>query len=196
MQSYADNFTNIIKAASANAKDSMFDFPLQTIENKISEKKQRNIDISEEALCNFLWFSLKVLTPNRVYQFEPDIRGRFNPEIDHIFPLHLKNINSNYKKAVNILWNLQPTKGEINGYKTNIHPKLFFTDKKTNKKGGVIAGSKYISDYDFLFPINDHGKINFSDSVWDSPENFISGRKKLMLEFLNTKYGISANTSG
>ena len=152
MQSYADNFTNIINAASANAKDSMFDFPLQTIENKISEKKQRNIDISEEALCNFLWFSLKILTPNRVYQFEPDIRGRFNPEIDHIFPLNLKNTTSVYKKAVNILWNLQPTKGEINVYKTNIHPKLFFTDKKTNKKGAVIAGSKYISDYDFLFP--------------------------------------------
>ena len=73
---------------------------------------------------------------------------------------------------------------------------MFFTDKKTNKKGAVIAGSKYISDYDFLFPINDYGKINFSDPVWDSPEDFISGRKKLMLEFLNTKYGISANTSG
>jgi hypothetical protein len=47
-------------------------------------------DINEEGLRNYLWFSLKILTPNRVYQFEPDIRGRFNPEIDHIFPVRLK----------------------------------------------------------------------------------------------------------
>jgi len=50
-------------------------------------------------------------------------------------------------------------KGEINGYKTNIHPKEFFTDKAQNKNGESIVGSKYISDYDFLFPINQTRKL-------------------------------------
>ena len=196
LQSYADNFASLIIEASKNAKDSMFDFPIEKIENKINEKKQRNVNVSEESLCNYLWFSLKILTPNRVYQFEPDIRGRFNPEIDHIFPLNLKDASSDHKKTVDILWNMQPTKGEINGYKTNIHPKLFFTDKKTNKNGDVIVGSKYTSDYDFLFPSDKNGQIDFAAPVWDSAENFILGRKELMLEFLKTTYGISLDTGG
>ena len=191
LQSYADNFARIIKDRSNSAGDNLFDFPIKEIEDKINEKKQRNITVAEESLCNYLWFSLKILTPNRVYQFEPDIRGRFNPELDHIFPLNLKDSNTDYKKLVDVLWNMQPTKGEINGYKTNIHPRLFFTDKKLNSNGEFIIGSKYITDYDFLFPEDANGQIDFDDSVWDSPEEFISGRKKLMLEYLSTVYGVS-----
>lgn len=191
MQSYADNFTNIIKSSSENAKDKMFDFPISKIEDKINEKKQRNILIIEEGLKNYLWFSLKILTPNRVYQFEPDIRGRFNPEIDHIFPVKLKASTEEYRKYVDVLWNMQATKGDINGFKTNHHPKLFFTDKLINSKGETIIGSKYISDYDFLLPKNESGIINFSDSIWDLHEDFIQGRKKLMLEYLKSYYGIT-----
>jgi uncharacterized protein with ParB-like and HNH nuclease domain len=191
LQSYADNFTKIIQECSNNAGDNLFDFPINKIEDKINEKKQRNINIAEESFCNYLWFSLKILTPNRVYQFEPDIRGRFNPELDHIFPLNLKGTSSDYKKLVDILWNMQPTKGEINGYKTNIHPRLFFTDKKLNRNNKRIEGKKYIADYDFLFPADKNGQINFDDNVWNSPEKFVLGRKKLMLEFLSTTYGIS-----
>ncbi len=191
MQSYADNFTNIIKSSSENAKDKMFDLPISKIEDKINEKKQRNILIIEEGLKNYLWFSLKILTPNRVYQFEPDIRGRFNPEIDHIFPVKLKASTEEYRKYVDVLWNMQATKGDINGFKTNHHPKLFFTDKLINSKGETIIGSKYISDYDFLLPKNESGIINFSDSIWDLHEDFIQGRKKLMLEYLKSYYGIT-----
>ncbi len=196
LQSYADNFARIIKERSNSAGDNLFDFPIKEIENKINEKKQRNITVAEESFCNYLWFSLKILTPNRVYQFEPDIRGRFNPELDHIFPLNLKDSSGDYKKLVDILWNMQPTKGEINGYKTNIHPRLFFTDKKLNSNGEFIIGSKYIADYDFLFPEDANGQIDFDDPVWDSPEEFISGRKKLMLEYLSTAYDISTRKSG
>ena len=196
LQSYADNFASIVKERSNTAGADLFDFPINEIENKINEKKQRSINIAEESLCNYRWFSLKILTPNRVYQFEPDIRGRFNPELDHIFPVNLKGANNTYKAIVDILWNMQPTKGEINGYKTNIHPKLFFTDKKENSNGEPIAGSKYVADYDFLFPSGTNSQINFGDPVWDSPENFVLGRKKLMLEFLNATYGISTGTNG
>jgi uncharacterized protein with ParB-like and HNH nuclease domain len=191
MQSYVDNFTNIIKSSSKNAKDKMFDFPISKIEDKINEKKQRNILIIEEGLKNYLWFSLKILTPNRVYQFEPDIRGRFNPEIDHIFPVKLKASTEEYRKYVDVLWNMQATKGDINGFKTNHHPKLFFTDKLINSKGEAIIGSKYISDYDFLLPKNESGIINFSDSIWNLHEDFIQSRKELMLEYLKSYYGIT-----
>ena len=195
LQSYADNFSKIIKEHSKNAGANLFDFPIQEIEQKIDEKKQRNTTISEESFCNYRWFSLKILTPNRVYQFEPDIRGRFNPELDHIFPLNPRNPESNHKEIVDVLWNMQPTKGEINGYKTNISPKSFFTDQERNSKGECITGSKYISDYDFL-PSDKNGKIDFNDQIWNSPQDFILERKKIMLEFLNTTYGITTVEDG
>ncbi len=195
LQSYADNFVRIIKSESTTTGEEMFDFPLTKIQEKINERKKRNIDINAEGLGNYNWFSLKILTPNRVYQFAPDIRGRFNPEIDHIFPVKLKGSDSDYRKKVDIIWNMQPTKGEINGFKTNYHPKSFFTDQVKNSKGESIVGSKYISDYDFLFPEGENGKINFSDFVWDSEESFIAGRKELMLKYLSGYYGISVNES-
>ena len=191
LQSYADNFASIIMAKSNESNSDIFDFPILEIEKKINEKRQRNIDITDEGLKNYIWFSLKILTPNRVYQFEPDIRGRFNPELDHIFPINLKDKSTDYKKIVDVLWNMQPTKGDINGFKTNHHPKLFFTDKIKNRNEQLVVGSKYISDYDFLLPKNEHGVIDFSNAIWDSEEEFIKQRRVLMLEYMKTYYGIS-----
>lgn len=189
LQSYADNFTKIIREKSSETGN-FFDFPLTEIESYIKKKNLRNIDISEQTFVGYAWFSLKILTPNRIYQFEPDIKGRFNPEIDHIFPRKLKNRDNNYELLVDILWNLQPTKGEINGYKTNLHPKDFFTDKIKNKKGQVIIGSKYVNDYDFLFPKIDGNRINFNDKIWNNPKKFIAERRSMMLAFLKEVYSI------
>lgn len=191
LQSYVDNFAIIIKENSTKAGNSLFDFPITEIESRINEKKQRNIDVSEEGLRNYHWFVLKILTPNRIYQFEPDIRGRFNPEIDHIFPVKLKGKSDDYSKRVDILWNMQPTKGDINGYKSNYHPKLFFTDQLKNSKGQDIVGSKYRSEYDFLFPFDDRGEIDFTSDVWESEEKFIEHRKMLMIKFIEKRYGIT-----
>lgn len=193
LQSYADNFSALIRKVSSEVGDKIFDFPILEIEEKISEKKQRNINITEEGLRNYLWFSLKILTPNRVYQFEPDIRGRFNPEIDHIFPVKLKDASNDYSKEVDVIWNMQPTKGDINGFKSNHRPKLFFTDMLKNSKGEAIVGSKYISDYDFLLPKDKHEKIDFTNKIWDSADGFITGRKQLMLDYMSVYYGISIN---
>jgi len=190
LQSYADNFASIILEKSKSSTDEIFEYPLSEIEEKINEKKQRNIVISEESFKNYRWFSLKVLTPNRVYQFEPDIRGRFNPEIDHIFPLKLKDSSEEYKRRVDALWNLQPTKGNINGYKTNHHPKSFFSDQLKDSNNKEIVGSKYLTDYDFLFPKEENGKICLTDPIWDKPYDFIERRKELMLEFMKSYYGI------
>jgi len=190
LQTYADNFSTIIREQS-KSKDGLFDFPIEKIIEKINERKQRTIEINEETFICFTWFALKILTPQRVYQFEPDIRGRFNPEIDHIFPKKLKNGGKidEYEKSIDIIWNMQPTKGDINAYKTNYHPKDFFTNK-LESNGKNIVGSKYVKDYDFLLPTNSDKSIDFNDSIWDKPLEFVDERRKLMIEFLNKQYGI------
>lgn len=189
LQTYADNFAGIIKKVSSNTQK-MFDFPLIEIEAFISKRGQREITVTEERFAGYLWFSLKVLTPERIYQYEPDMKGRFNPEIDHVFPKKLAGRSADHERGVDIIWNMQPTKGEINAYKTNIHPKVFFLDQAVNKNGDTIIGSKYLSEYDFLFPQLENKKIDFNNPVWDSPIEFIQKRKELMIEFLRTKYAI------
>lgn len=189
LQRYIDNFTKIIKEESSNSINSLFDFPLKKIEDKINEQKERKIEINEETFTGYTWFALKILTPNRIYQFDPEMTGRFNPEIDHIFPIHLNGMDEEYRKKVDILWNLQPTKGEINGYKLNYHPKKFFLDEIVNSKGEKIIGSKYINDFDFLFPVS-NDKINFMDNIWDNVDSFIKKRRELMIKFFNDYYSI------
>ena len=190
LQSFIDNFCRIIVDKSQNST-SLFDFPLAEIQGFISEKQKRNIDIYENTFVGYTWFSLKILTPERVYQFEPDMKGRFNPEIDHVFPQKLKDRTQEYENTVDIVWNMQSTKGEINGFKTNIHPKLFFTDKATNRNGDKLIGSKYVNEYDFLFPTNSNNQIVFDDNIWDNPIDFIKERRIKMQDFLKTKYDIS-----
>lgn len=194
LQSYADNFTRIIKEKSQNTNE-LFEFPLFEIENYIQERKLRNIEVFEQTFTGYVWFTLKILTPHRTYQFEPDMTGRFNPEIDHIFPKKLKDRTPEYESRVDIVWNMQPTKGEINGYKTNIHPRDFFTDTVKNNKGESIIGSKYVSDYDFLFPINQEKHIDFSDEIWNNPIGFIEKRRVEMIEYLKNKYDIVFKTN-
>ncbi|NLD45577.1 MAG: DUF262 domain-containing protein [Clostridiaceae bacterium] len=189
LQSYADNFTKIIRELSSKTTE-FFNYPLKQIEEYISEKKSRYVDLYEDAFVGYIWFGLKILMPGRVYLFEPDMQGRFNPEIDHIFPKKLNGRTAEYESAVDFIWNMQPTKGEINGFKTNHHPKDFFCDKVKTKNGETINGSKYINEYDFLFPQNENGKIDFNCSIWDKPLEFIQTRRKMMVEYLKTNYGI------
>ena len=189
LQSFIDNFSRIISEQSKNS-DKIFEFPLELIENFVSEKGKRNTEIYENTFVDYIWFGLKILTPERTYQFEPDIKGRFNPEIDHIFPRKLKDQNEEYENAVDIIWNMQPIKGEINGFKTNIHPRIFFTDEAKNTKGDKIVGSKYVTEYDFLFPLNENSQIEFNDGIWEKPIEFINERKIKMINFLKTKYKI------
>lgn len=191
LQSFIDNFSDIIFKESKLANEAFFDFPLSKIEAKINQQKKRQTEIHEESFVDYTWFALKILTPNRIYQFDPDMQGRFNPEIDHIFPRKLKGRTAEYENAVDIIWNMQPTKGEINGYKTNHHPQLFFTDKATNVNGDVIQGSKYINEYDFLFPKKINDSIDFSDNIWTTPIEFIKQRRQLMIDSLMTNYGVT-----
>lgn len=181
LQTYTDNFARII----IENKDSK-DFPYGEIENYVKDKGNRNTQISERLFAySYPWFSLKILTKSRHYNFSKNIK-RFNPEIDHIFPLNLDSEKENpkYRPTVDIIWNFQPICGIDNNYKTNINPYDFFTDNHINGNGNRIQGSKYLQFYDFL------PDLEKDVDTWHSYESFISYRKEKMLEFLKSKYDI------
>ena len=62
----------------------------------------------------------------------------------------------------------------INAQKRNKHPKQFFSDPQT---------ASYFSQYDFL-PDQD-------STLWDNPGQFIAWRKREMLQFMQTRYGLT-----
>jgi len=183
MQSYIDNFTKIIIELSEKSGNKLFDFPISQIEEYIEQKQTRSIEINTTRFVSYLWFSLKILIPDREYLFKPDQQERLNPEIDHIFPRKLIGMNDEYKKDVDILWNMQPVMGKINEYKLNYHPKEFFTNSLTNSSDQVIAGSKYLSDYDFLPDLN--------SQEWNDYKQFIQIRKDKMISYMKNHYDIS-----
>jgi hypothetical protein len=174
LQSITDNFSRIISEESSKSKSQeMFEFPLQRFIDWLNEKKVRFTELNETNFVDYQWFSLKILIPDRIYQFEPNEKGRFNPEIDHIFPMNLKDQMEEYYNAVDIIWNMQPIKGEINNYKKRRHPREFFLSKE---------GQKYLADYDFI-PSKD-----LSASIWDKPIEFINKRREEMIRFLEDQY--------
>jgi hypothetical protein len=189
LQTLIDHGSREILSLSRSHSD-LFAFPLATLETYIAERKLRHVEVYEESFAAATWFSLKVLMPERVYQFAPDRKGRFNPEIDHLFPRRLANPPPGYDRVVDQLWNLQPVKGDINGNKSNLHPQPFFMDLAVNSAGEKIVGSKYLADYDFLFPRTEKNAIDCQNNIWNSPVAFIQQRRRLMVEFLKTQYGI------
>jgi uncharacterized protein with ParB-like and HNH nuclease domain len=174
LQTLADNFSRTIKVKSEQSQ-SIFEFPLIDFANWLNQTKSRNTDLYLNNFVDYQWFSLKILTPNRIYNFEPDEKGRFNPEIDHIFPKKLQDQSKEYYENVDVLWNMQPIKGEINNFKRRRHPKEFFSSQE---------GSKYLNDYDFI-PTTD-----LSDPIWEKPLEFIAARKDKMITFLKQQYGL------
>lgn len=174
LQTLADNFSRIIVEKS-KLSAVLFDFPLEDFIDWFIQTKSRNTELYINNFIGYQWFSLKILTPNRVYNFEPDDQGRFNPEIDHIYPRKLIDQSEEYYDKVDIIWNMQPVKGEINNFKRRRHPKEFFSSQE---------GSKYLIDYDFI------PTTNLSDSVWDNPLNFIEMRKNSMITFFKQQYNL------
>lgn len=177
LQSYTDNFARILLD-----NEDKIQFPYQVLEEFVRNRGNRAIEISEQNFQWNVWFSLKVLTPGRTFEFDYSMPNRFNPEIDHIFPIHLAGKDEQYKEDVNIMWNFQPVKGEVNNMKTNIHPKDFFLDKAVDLHGVVIQGSKYYPDYDFV--------PETSSNLWDDHTKFIKWRRGKMLAYMKERYGI------
>lgn len=177
LQSYTDNFARIL----LDNVDKI-SFPYQDLVAFVKNRGNRSLEISEVNFQWNVWFALKVLTPNRTFEIDYSMPNRFNPEIDHIFPTNLVGKDEKYKEEVNVLWNFQPVKGEVNNQKTNIHPKLFFTDQAVDSHGTKIPGSKYFKDYDFV--------PELTSNLWDDHSTFITWRREQMLKFMENQYGI------
>jgi len=183
LQSYTDNFARIVLD---NNDKKMF--PYQELEDYVTNRGNRSVAITEQNFVWNVWFALKVLIPSRTFEFDYSMPNRFNPEIDHIFPTNLVGQDEAYREAVNIIWNFQPVKGEVNNMKTNIHPKEFFLDRATDSQGKTIQGSKYYPDYDFVPELN--------SSLWDNYQDFIVWRRNQMLDYMDKHYGIAVKVEG
>lgn len=177
LQGHVDNFHRIIKAECDKSKDC--DFPFEKLKKFVENNGKRRYNLNPADFeSGYSWFVLKVLMPDKQYSFLTDPDERFNPEIDHIFPISPDapppNYSEYYQWALSI-WNMQPVKGEINGYKQNKMPKDFFTEYPI-----------YLKDYNFL-PCQ-----SLNDRRW-LPENaavFIQARRDMMIRWFKQNYDI------
>ena len=154
-----------IEAASANQG-----FPLDDI-TRIAVEKNRTGDVFMFQLEGSVWFSLKILTPERLYLF-----NERKPQIDHIFPKALKAgtpEDESFRQKVDVIWNMQPTPAGLNNYKRAKHPVDFF---KSREGQAFLCAYNYLPDLD---------STEFQDA-----EKFIAFRRKRMVEFMRRTYDI------
>lgn len=146
-------------------------FPLSEI-TSVALKKNRTSEVYFYQLESQPWFSLKVLTPSRMYLFNDR-----TPQIDHIYPKNLhKGLSdeTSYRTAVDVIWNMQPTPAGLNREKWDKHPVVFFTSE---------VGRSFIGSYDFV-------PRDLSDKAWQNENDFIEYRKHLMVDFMKKEYDI------
>lgn len=172
MQSYIDAFAEIFKN-NPNKKV----FPFNQLFAWVKNKNNRFVDVSEKTFCDNRWFSLKVVLPNDVYTFQDNMTKRFNPELDHIFPVKLAGQSDAYKKEVDVIWNLQPVVGDINIDKSNYHPLDYFTDKIAGH-----PGSQYFGKYKEV--------PNTLDPIWNDYKAFINNRRTRFIQLMKNNYDI------
>lgn len=173
LQSYVDNFAKLFREQ-GNKKE----FPMEDLFSWVESKGNRFVDISEKTFCDNRWFALKVVLSDIRYSFKDDMTKRFNPELDHIFPVHLENTDQEYRKAVDIVWNMQPVTGDINIDKSNYHPYEYFT-------GGISGhecGKEYFNQYKIV--------PELSDSIWNDYKRFIEWRKNEFIKLMKEHYDI------
>jgi len=175
LQSYIDNTKILIEKKITGLSEKEFPF----IELRNLADKKRDIELNSDDLVESQWFSLKILTPKRQYHFVGDADARFNPEKDHIFPLHPDTEepfdHEKYNELIDILWNLQPIKGDINEMKDDGLPQVFFE-----------KNPEYLELYDHL------PSPNIRDEIWlfKNVDKFVNVRKKKMLSFIEKEYGV------
>ena len=154
-----------IEAASTNQG-----FPLDDI-TRIAVEKNRTGDVFKYQLEGPVWFSLKILTPERLYLF-----NERKPQIDHIFPKALKagtSEDETFRQKVDVIWNMQPTPAGLNNYKRAKHPVDFFKSAE---------GHPFLCTYNYLPDLD-------SDEFQDV-EKFIAFRRERMIEFMKKAYDI------
>ena len=146
-------------------------FPLEAI-TIIAIEKNRTGDVYFYQLEAPKWFSLKILTPDRLYLF-----NERTPQIDHIFPQALHDDmpdKDEYRLCVDVIWNMQPTPAGVNNYKRMMHPVDYFQSEE---------GRPYLASYDFIpTPLN--------ANEWENEKMFIKYRKSQMVKFMSERYDI------
>jgi hypothetical protein len=178
LQNYIDNFCRIIKDICLGNSQCNFPFEkLLEFVNSAGIRRKTSITSGDFSSSSY-WFGLKIITPNKPFNFVKDPEERFNPEIDHIFPetpAIAPLPPEKYFKFNQDLWNLQPVKGEINAYKLNTPPRNFF-----------MQYSKYLKDYDFL------PTVDLTDKIWlmENASVFIQMRKKQIVSWIKQYYDI------
>lgn len=165
------NTQTIIQNCSSLALQSGEIFPLDKIKELVGQNN-RLVELSIEGIENYIWFMLKILLPHRSYISSTNVTGRYKPELDHIFPIKLKDAPQDYN--VDTIWNLQPVTGVINASKRNTHPKEYFARPEN---------TEVIDQYDYI-------PKNLSDFLWSDPKQFIQARKLSLLKFMQNEYGI------
>jgi hypothetical protein len=158
-------------AAEAGAGGMML--PVEAI-RQIAIQKNRTGVFSHQQFLALPWLALKVLTRSRVYVFHEN-----KPQLDHIFPPGLSGADEDYKKLVDVLWNLQPIPDGINNYKRARNPKEFFNSSD---------GAKYWQEYDFI--------PEPQSPIWDDPTIFIQYREKRMRQAVLEQYGLGLEPLG
>lgn len=175
LQSYSDAFAKIFRD-NVDKKN----FPLEVIFEWVRKKNNRYVDVSETTFCDYRWFALKVVFPEIRYSFKSEMTKRFNPELDHIFPIHLSGNDEEYRKTVDVVWNMQPVVGDINIDKLNYHPYEYFM--------GKVKGHEYGKNY---FKYYEDSVPQLSDPLWQDYKGFVEWRKKRFIELMKERYGIS-----
>lgn len=156
----------------ADAAASGLPFPLDEI-TQIAIDKNRTSEVSYYQFEGSKWFSLKILTPKRLYLF-----NERTPQIDHIFPRGLLQggeESAEYAEKVDVLWNMQPTPAGVNRQKWNTHPVEYFSSPE---------GRPSLNSYDYL-------PASLDSEEWKNVDDFIAFRKQKMVDFMRTEYSIA-----
>lgn len=152
-------------------------FPLEEIMSYVS-KTTRPVTLTEQNLASNAIFVLKILVPNKSFAYIKS-RGRLNPELEHVFPRNPTetDLPANYSENVNTLWNFQlGVPGDINGYKLNVMPNLFFKDNHD----ALEKHYQFIPTYKVEDPLWDYHNLDV----------FLLKRKGLMLEEFKKLYNL------
>jgi len=179
LDSYVDNFSRIIEETIRDdSQKPNPEFPYKRIRRFVIDSGRRNPDVVLSAFWDeyMRWFILKILIPDKEFHYLGDREERFNPEIDHIFPVTPRDPKpKRYYKYAETIWNLQPVKGDVNNLKRNTPPQEFFQ-----------KNPKYLADWDFLPNQNPDTEIWSDKNIKD----FIDDRMRKMLKCTQRKYGI------
>lgn len=153
-------------------------FPINQIIDFV-KTTQRHAELSEDSILSNTYFILKMLSPKKSFTYI-ESKGRLNPELEHIFPIHPKenDLPENYTSLVNTIWNYQlGVPGDINSEKSNLMPETYFKDKEN-----ILS-----THYEFI------PDSNINHEIWDYHhiEKFMDLRKKMMFAEFKKLYDLS-----